>query len=95
MLHAPLLLRKRSAVSNIISMRDMVLVCSFLVIQRHVLGHDGANLRIHVTPQPVFVHCICSNPSKNKSEENNPEETPANRCGSSLFADASVMLSHV
>lgn len=41
--------RERSAVSNIItSMRDMMLVSCFLVIQRHVLGHDRANLRIHV-----------------------------------------------
>jgi hypothetical protein len=91
-----MLLQKRRAVSNIIRMRDMMLlVCSFLVIQGHVLSHDGADLRIHVAPQPVFVHRVCSNPSKNKSEEDNPEEAPANSCGSSLFADASVMLSHV
>jgi hypothetical protein len=37
-------------------------------------------------PQPVFVHGVCSNPSKNKSKENNPEEAPANSSGSSLFA---------
>jgi len=50
MLHAPpMLLQKRRAVSNIIRMRDMMLlVCSFLVIQGHVLSHDGADLRIHV-----------------------------------------------
>ena len=38
-------------VSDITSMRDMLLlVCAFLAVQRHVLSHDGADLRIHVTP---------------------------------------------
>jgi hypothetical protein len=37
-------------------------------------------------PQPVFVHSVCSNPGKNKSKENNPEEAPANSSGGSLLA---------
>lgn len=137
-----MLLQKRRAISYIIRVRDMMLlVCSFLVIQRHILSHDGADLRIHVTlvtnnnaelvqagtrciaivvitskssptcdtlaskdqrverrlrnvelfyPQPVFVHCVCSNPSKNKSEEDNPEEAPSNSCGSPLFVCKSL-----
>jgi len=45
------LLRKKAVpFSDIITVRDMLLVCSFLAVQRHVLGHDGADLRIHVTP---------------------------------------------
>jgi hypothetical protein len=52
--HAPgvvvCLLRKSSAVFRyIITMRDMLLVCSFLAVQRHVLSYDGVDLRIHVT----------------------------------------------
>lgn len=53
------------------------LVLVVLAVKRHVLGHDGHDLRVHVRPESVLVEHIAGNPHAGYARHHQYSDEPA------------------